>query len=75
MEIKQEYAPPVEAKPKKTFFSFLVSIFAFLLLPFKFTHEKFKLLKEDNAKIRRFKVWRKRENARYRRGIKLNDEF
>lgn len=75
MEIKQEYRPTLDAKPKRTFFSFLVSIFAFLLLPLKFTHEKFKLLQEDNAKIRRFKVWRNRENARYRRGIKLNDEF
>lgn len=75
MEIKQEYRPPLEVKPKTTFFSFVVGIFAFLLIPLKFTRDKFQLLKEDTASRHRFLAWRKRENTRYRRGIKLNDEF
>lgn len=75
MEIKQEYKPPIEVKPKKTFFSLFVSIFAFLLIPFKFAKAKIKLLRDDNASRQRFLAWRKVENHRYRRGNKLNDEF
>jgi len=75
MEIKQEYVPPQVQKPHKTFFSFVISVFAFLLIPLKFTKTQFDILKKDNASRRKFLAWRKVENSRYRRGIKLNDEF
>ena len=75
MEVKQDYQEPIEQKPKRTFFGLIISVFSFLTIPFKFAKTRIDLIKEDNAKIRKFKIWHKRENGRYRRGIKLNDEF
>jgi hypothetical protein len=75
MEVKQDYAPPVEVKQRKTIFTILLDFLSLLLIPFKFARSKLQLIKEDNAKIARFEAWRKKENARYKRGIKLNDEF
>lgn len=75
MEIKQEYQPPLNNPPQKTFFSLVISVLAFLLIPFKFTKDKLILLKKDNDSRRKYLAWHKRENTRYRRGIKLNDEF
>lgn len=75
MEIKQDYAPPALEKPKKTFFSVILDILGIILIPFRFARNKLDLVRQDNSKIARFKAWRRIENGRYRRGIKINDEF
>lgn len=75
MEIKGDYAPPAPKEKRRTFFDVLFSIMSFLLIPFKFANKQLTLIKEDNAKIKRFHKWRKVQNTRFRRGIKLNDEF
>jgi len=75
MEVKPTYQPPVQEEPKKGFLHFLTQVLAFFLIPFRFTHDMFKLLKEDNIKISTFKAWHKKQkriNARQRR---FSDEF
>lgn len=75
MDIKQDYQPPKEKPPKRSFFSFIVDILSLLLIPFKFAKQGLGILKEDTAKKDTFKRWLHKHNTRRTRQRKLSDEF
>lgn len=76
MDVKDNYeVPKKENVQKRTFFMFLGDLFLASLVPFKFLKSKIDIIKEDNKKIRDFKIWHKRERIRFKRGLRLNDEF
>lgn len=77
MDVTGDYKPPqpVEQKPKRTLWDLFLGLLSILFYPLKFARAKLKIVQEDTNKKRRFEAWRRRENARYRRGNRLNDEF
>lgn len=76
MDVKTEYHPPViEQRPRRSFLDIVILILKFFFYPLKFMRDKLKIVQEDTNKKRLFEVWLRKENVRYRRGNKLNDEF
>ena len=75
MEIKQEYHPPRETPPKRSFFSIILDIFSLFFIPFRFAKQGLGILKEDTKKRDTFKRWLHKHNTRRTRQRKLSDEF
>ena len=76
MDVTQDYKPPVnEQKPKRGLSDIFLFFFKIFAYPFKFMRNKYQILQEDNNKKKKFQMWRRKENFRYRRGNKINDEF
>lgn len=76
MDVAPNYKPPVqEPKPKRGFIDFFLGVFKFLGIPFWFLRDKLKIIREDTQKKHNFHIWRAKQNQRYRRGNRINDEF
>jgi len=70
---KTEQTEPL--KPKKSFMDVITDILSFVLIPFKFLKRGIDIVREDNASIRSFHVWHKKQKNISKRQKRFSDEF